>query len=234
MAFGSGSSLATDCSTKRRDLPVSLQLLRAGRASRLHQVSSRKPTTQPRRPSARRINRLRRLFSLVLRIGAGYPAFSPLPAHPQPRQGSPNGLARDPFLREALLEAHLGGEIQRPQTRVFAELPGSLVQHLPQGLSLLGIEGPMDSVRMLGAWLKRFRESLLVEGMDSVARRLQIAAQLVSDLVGVFAPVASEQDLATAQGEGIRRTQACLQGLALGVTQGTHEDRSFHAMEDNY
>jgi hypothetical protein len=39
--------------------------------------------------------------------------------------------------------------------------------------------------------------------MDGVARRLWIAAQLVSDLVGVFAPVASEQDLATAQGEGL-------------------------------
>jgi len=87
---------------------------------------------------------------------------------------------------------------------------------------------------MLRAWLKRFREPLLVEGMDGVARRLRIAAQLVSDLVGVFAPLAGEQDLATAQGEGIRRTQACLQGLALGVGQGTHEDRSFHAMEDSH
>src|SRR5215218_8711673 len=142
MAFGSGSSLATDCSTKRRGSPASLQLLRAGRASCLHQVSSRKPTTQPRRPSARRINRSRRLF------------FFGLP------------------------------------TRVFAELPGSLVQQLPQGLGLLGIEGPMDGVRMLRAWLKRFREPLLVEGMDGVARRLRIAAQLVSDLVGVFAPLA--------------------------------------------
>jgi hypothetical protein len=67
-----------------------------------------------------------------------------------------------------------------------------------------------------------------------VARGLRIAAQLVSDLVGVFASVAGEQDLATAQSEGIRRAQASLQGLALGVTQGTHEDRSFHAMEDNH
>ena len=69
--------------------------------------------------------------------------------------------------------------------------------------------------------------------MDGVARGLGVAAQLVSDLVGVFASVASEQDLATAQGEGIRRTQTRLQGLTLGVTQWTHEERSFHAMEDN-
>ena len=62
---------------------------------------------------------------------------------------------------------------------------------------------------------------------------LRIAAQLVSYLVGIFAPVAGEQDLATAQGEGIRRTQACLQGLTLGVAQWTHNDWAFHALEDN-
>jgi hypothetical protein len=71
-------------------------------------------------------------------------------------------------------------------------------------LGLLGIESPVNGMRMLRARLKRFREPLLVEGMDGVARGLGVAAQLVSDLVGVFASVASEQDLATAQGEGIR------------------------------
>jgi hypothetical protein len=108
------------------------------------------------------------------------------------------------------------------------------VKHLPQSLSLLRIESLMDSVRMLRAWPKCLREPLLVEGMDGVASRLRITAQLVSDPIGVFASVAGEKDLATAQGEGIRRTQAYLQGLALGVAQGTHEDRSFHAMEDNH
>ena len=78
------------------------------------------------------------------------------------------------------------------------------MKHLAQCLGSLGIESPVNGVRMLRAWPKCFRESLLVEGMDGVARRLRIAAQLVSYLVGVFAPVAGEQDLATAQGEGIR------------------------------
>ena len=54
----------------------------------------------------------------------------------------------------------------------------------------------MNGVRMLGAWLKRLLESLLVEGVDGVTCGLRITAQLVSDLVGVFAPVAGEQDLA--------------------------------------
>jgi hypothetical protein len=62
MALGSGSSLATDCSTRRTGLPVSLQLLRAGRASRPHQVSSSRPLAQSGRPSARWIKRSRLLW----------------------------------------------------------------------------------------------------------------------------------------------------------------------------
>ena len=42
--------------------PASLQLWRAGLASLLNQVSSKKPTTHSGRPSARPINRSRRLF----------------------------------------------------------------------------------------------------------------------------------------------------------------------------
>jgi hypothetical protein len=75
-------------------------------------------------------------------------------------------------------------------------------------------------------------KSVVVENVYGDAGGLRIASQLVSDLVGVFAPVAGDEDLAAAQAEGIRRTQACLQGLALGVTEGTHKDRSFHTSED--
>jgi len=108
------------------------------------------------------------------------------------------------------------------------------MKHLPQSLCLLRIESPVHSMRMLRTWLKRLGKPLLVESVDGVARRLRITAQLVSNLVGVLAPVAGEKDLATAQGEGIRRAQACLQRLTLGVAQWTHEDWSFHAMEDNH
>jgi hypothetical protein len=108
------------------------------------------------------------------------------------------------------------------------------VEHLPQGLSLLSIlEGSMNGVRMLRSRLEGIRQSLLVESVDGVACGLRIAAQLVSYLVGVLASVAGEKYLATAQGEGIRRAQACLQRLTLGVAQWTHEDWSFHALEDN-
>ena len=54
----------------------------------------------------------------------------------------------------------------------------------------------MNGVRTFGALPKRLRESLLVEGVDSVAHRLGIAAQKAGDLVGILASGAGEQDLA--------------------------------------
>src|SRR3712207_3037843 len=201
MAFGSGSSLATDCSMRRRGSPASLQLLRAGRASLLNQVSSKKPTTHSERPSPRRINRSRRLFSCVLRIWRSDPALGSLPAHTHPRQGSADGLARDVLFAQALQEAHLGSQPQRPQATVFAEVSGFLVQELAQGLGLFRIEGPVNSMRTFGALPKRLGNPPLVEGVDGVAHRLGVAAQGAGDLVGVLASGAGEQDLATAQSE---------------------------------
>jgi hypothetical protein len=46
------------------------------------------------------------------------------------------------------------------------------MKQLAQSLGLLGIESPVNSMLMLRAQLKRFREPLLVEGMDGVARGL--------------------------------------------------------------
>jgi hypothetical protein len=95
-------------------------------------------------------------------------------------------------------------------------------------------EGPMDGVRAVRASSECLGETLLVELVDGVAHGLRITTEVGGDLVGVLASVAGEQDLATTQGEGIRRTQTRLQGLTLGVTQSTHEDRSFHSVEDNH
>ena len=44
MALGSGSSLATDCWMRPRGFPSSEKLLKVGKASRLYQHSSWKPT----------------------------------------------------------------------------------------------------------------------------------------------------------------------------------------------
>src|SRR5918993_3087780 len=234
MAFGSGSSFATDCSTRRKGSPAWPKLHKFGCLTLLHQHSSSKPTTQSGLSSARRISRSRRLFSFVQGIRRCDPMLGPLPAHPHTRQGGPDGLPAHWLLGEPLLEAYLCGHRQRPQAARLAELPGAPMKHLAQSLSPLLVEGSMNGMRAVGTPSQRLLEALLVEDVDGIAHRLRVTAEVAGDLVGVLAIGAFEQDLATAQGEGIRRTQSRLQGFALGVGQRTHEDRSFHGVEDNH
>jgi hypothetical protein len=61
----------------------------------------------------------------------------------------------------------------------------------------------MNSARAVRASLERLGKALLVELVDGVARRLRITAEVTGDLVSVLTPIAGEQDLATAQGEGL-------------------------------
>src|SRR4051812_20387566 len=104
---------------RRRGFPFSEKLLRAGRATLLHQHSSKKPTIQLSGSfSAILISRLRRLFSLVLWIWRGDPALGSLPVHPHPLKGGPDGLPRDLLFGKPLLKAHFGGHLQSPQTAV--------------------------------------------------------------------------------------------------------------------
>src|ERR671916_2611297 len=109
MAFGSGSSLATDCSTRCRGSPASLQLWRAGLASRLNQVRPRnlRPTPEDLRPGGS-IGRAA-FFSSVLGMRGSNPPLGSLPTYPHPRQRCPDGLSCDALLGQALFEADLGG-----------------------------------------------------------------------------------------------------------------------------
>src|SRR5215207_5574000 len=174
------------------------------------------------------------LFSFVQGIRRGNPVLGPLPANPHARQGGSDGLPRYPLLCESLLKAHLRCHGKRPQAAWLAELPGAPVKHLAQSLGPLLIEGPMNGVRAVRTPSQRLLETLLVEDVDGVAHGLRVTAEVASDLVGVLSIGAFEQDLAAAQSEGIRRAQSRLQGLALGVTQRTHEDWWFHSVQDNH
>lgn len=60
---------------------------------------------------------------------------------------------------------------------MLAEFARAFVQQLPQGLGPLGIEGPMNRMRKLGASLKGLREPPLVELVDGVGSGLGLAAE---------------------------------------------------------
>src|SRR5215216_678545 len=98
---------------RRRGLPSSEKLPRVGKATRLHQHSSRKPTAQVSGlAAATSISRSRRLFSFVEGVGGGDPPLGLLPSDSEKtRQGGPDGLPRDLPLCEPLLESDLRGHL---------------------------------------------------------------------------------------------------------------------------
>src|SRR5215207_1964537 len=136
MAFGSGSSLATDCwimrggsSPRRRRSKWA-----APPGSTSIRPKSRWPTEGRRRlsPSVGRAA----FFSFVQGVWGGDPPLGPLPAYAQKtREGGADGLPRDPLFGETLLEGGLCCHLQSPQARL---IPGT-----PSGLTPFSVPGAM-------------------------------------------------------------------------------------------
>jgi hypothetical protein len=203
--LGSGSSLATDCWRRRKGFPCSDQLLKVGKATLLlHQHSSSKPTAHSEElAAATSISRSRRLSSFVQGIWGSYPASGSVPPHSEKAcQNSPDGLPRDSPLREPLLEAHLCCHLKSPEATVPAELPRGAVEHLPQPLGALLIEGRLGSFGTRRAGHQSIQASL-VGGVDGVAHRLLPAAQILCYLRDVFSPRTRQEHLGAAQGESV-------------------------------
>jgi len=78
------------------------------------------------------------------------------------------------------------------------------MKHFSQSLGPLRIESPINGVWAARSLSECLFETLLVKLVDGVARRLRVAAETAGYLVGVLAPVAGDEDLASAQSEGIR------------------------------
>ena len=133
MAFGSGSSLATDCWRRRRGFPSSVQLLKVGKASRLHQHSSKKPTAHSGLACGHFHQSVAPSFFLSYR-GSGEVIQRLARCHLTPEQARkrcPDGLARDPPLGEPLLEGNLCRHLKSPEACVVAELPRRAVEQSP-------------------------------------------------------------------------------------------------------
>src|SRR5829696_1632296 len=127
MAFGSGSSFATDRWMRRGGLPSSAQAFSVGSAKRLHQHSSQKPTAHSGSAPATSISRsLAKLafFSFVQGVCRGDPPLRPHPPHTkEAQQGGPDGLPGDTLRGESLLEGDIGDHLQSPKARLAPELP---------------------------------------------------------------------------------------------------------------
>src|SRR5215203_4683360 len=135
MAFGSGSSLATDRWMRRGGLPSSAQALSVGRATWLHQHSSKKPTAHSGSAPATSISRSRRLFFFRTRGRGDAPPLSERVRIPDEPVDSCDGL-RGGLRRGTHRRARLGGD---GAGDAFAPARGSLdageaVDNLPDPL----------------------------------------------------------------------------------------------------
>src|SRR5215218_10354482 len=148
MAFGSGPSLATDRWMRRGGLPSSAQAFSVGSAKRLHQHSSQKPTAHSGSAPATSISRSRLLFSFVQGVCRGDPPLRPHPPHTKAaREGGPDGLPGDALCGESLLQGDIGDHLQSPKARLAPELPRRAVEHLPEYLGALLVEGGVYPIR---------------------------------------------------------------------------------------
>src|SRR5829696_516366 len=187
MAFGSGSSFATDRWMRRGGLPSSAQAFSVGSAKRLHQHSSQKPTAHSGSAPATSISRsLAKLafISFVQGVCRGDPPLRPHPPHTkEAQQGGPDGLPGDTLRGESLLEGDIGDHLQSPKARLAPELPRRAVEHLPECLGALLVEGGVYPI-----WARRARgegvQAPLVEGADGVPDRLRGAPEASGYLQG--------------------------------------------------
>src|SRR5215207_5990423 len=219
MAFGSGSSLARARWTRRSGSPSALQALSVGRATRLHQHSSSKPTAHSGFAPAISISRSRLLFSFLQWLRRGDPALGP---HPHRTERRRDKVARmvSPETRSGLNRSSKATS-RRPspkstscsRARIPSESGGaspSKPRRLPPregGLHALGArEGGREGF-----------EAALVdeEGADGVPHPLRSAPEVLGDLRRRVPAGARQKDLAPAHHESVSRAQSGFEALTL-------------------
>src|SRR5918993_962265 len=144
------------------------------------------------------------LFSFVQGVGGGDPPLGPHPSHAQKAsQSGPHGLPGDSPPGESLFESGLGRHLQGPKARAVSELPRTAMEHLPQGLGAVFVEGgAAGALWARGARLKS-TQAPLVEVVDGVPERLGAASQTPSDLGRGLSTRTCQKNLASTQNKGV-------------------------------
>jgi hypothetical protein len=153
--------------------------------------------------------------------------LGPPPVDLQPLERQAQRFAGQHARRPALVVADLGEQVQGPQAGGLAEEARAVVQQILEALVAVPGPGGMGPVGRGGFGLQA-GEALAAEGAEGVADGLRGAAQVGGDPRGALAPIAGEQDLAAAQGEGVGGVQPPAEGLTLGVGQRPDKKRWFH------
>ncbi len=92
------------------------------------------------------------VFPEILRIRAGDPVFGSFPTDAQLAKRIADSFSTDCSAGDANCHTYLGGQIQRPDTRVFPEDMWTLVQKSTEPFTPLGVEDLVS-----GVWSGGFR-----------------------------------------------------------------------------
>jgi len=135
------------------------------------------------------------------RIGAGDPAFGPLPVGFQAFERSAHAFVGDGGGDDPLLETDLGCQLQGPQPALFAKIARTAMQEVFEALQPVLREAGMEPMGTRGAFVQH-RQTRSVELVDHIVHGLVVAAQLASNFRGSFPTRRCSQDLAAAHHTG--------------------------------
>jgi hypothetical protein len=110
-------------------------------------------------------------FPDVVGIRTGDPVFGAFPADAEVAKRIADRFSTDGSAGDAYGEAHLGGQLQRPDARLLAKGARTLMQERSQPLAALFIEDLLGRVRTRGFGLERSQSSL-VKIVNGVTNRL--------------------------------------------------------------
>jgi hypothetical protein len=105
--------------------------------------------------------------------------------------------------------------------------PSGTVEHLPQSLGALAVEGVAGLLGARGLGHEGV-DAPLAEVVDGITHRLRGASEIRGDLRGALAPGTGEEHLRSAHGESVFGAQPRLEAFALLFRERTYKDRSFH------
>src|SRR5215208_6381996 len=173
---------------RRSGLPSSLQLLKVGKATLLHQHSSSKPMAHSGSAPAASINRSRRLFSS--RTGGLGRRSSVSPAATSPREGaraSPGWSRQRPAFALFLPRRRPRRPSPRSTGCFGGRTPSDSDVAAPQSLSAVLVEGIAGSPGARGFGHQGLHVSG-VEVVDGIPHRLLAAAQILRYLRDLLPP----------------------------------------------
>lgn len=153
----------------------------------------------------------------------------PLPVGFPAVECAAHALVGDGGRDDALLETDLGGQLQGPQTTLFAKVAWTAMQQVFEAHQPLLRETGVEPMGARRAFLQH-REPRSVELVDHIAHGLVVAAQLASNRRGSFPTRRRAQDLAAPHHKGLGRTPSRLDLVLFVLGEWSDKNGCSHAL----